>query len=81
MIKENKTKTLQIRIGEEDYNKLCAISFMMGTKPSAFARQLIQMSINASKLSSLPFAQVEKHIQEGSEDIENNETDIKHLVG
>lgn len=64
MIKENKTHTLQIRIGEEDYNKLCAIAFMMGTKPSAFARQLIQMSINASKLSNLPVGQVTDKLEE-----------------
>lgn len=54
MIKENKTRTIQIRIGEDDYKKLVAISFMMGTKPSSFARQLIQMSINASQLAKMP---------------------------
>lgn len=58
MIKEKKTHTLQVRIGEDDYNKLVAIAFMMGTKPSSFARQLIQMSINASQLAKLPLPQV-----------------------
>lgn len=70
MIKENKTRTLQIRIGEEDYNKLVAISFMMGTKPSSFARQLIQMSINASQLAKVQLPDIKGVLEN-----ENNKTD------
>lgn len=45
----NKTKTLQVRLTEEDYEYLTKAAFAMGTNPSALVRQLVQMSINAVK--------------------------------
>lgn len=49
MLKEKKTKVVQIRMDEDNWNKLNQLAFMMGTTPSGLARQLIQMSINASE--------------------------------
>ena len=47
----NKTKTIQVRITEEDYEYLAESAYMMGTNPSRLVRQLIQMSINAAKVA------------------------------
>lgn len=49
MLKEKKTKVIQIRMDEDNWSKLNQLAFMMGTTPSGLARQLIQMSINASE--------------------------------
>ena len=54
MLKEKKTKTIQIRIDDQNYEKLKDIAFMMGTTPSGLARQLIQMSINAHEIAFKP---------------------------
>ena len=51
MLQEKKDKLLQIRMSETDYNKLQAIAYVYGTKPTAWVRQMIQMSINAFELS------------------------------
>lgn len=64
MLKDKKSKTLQIRIDEENYEKLQAISFMLGTTPSGLARQLIQMSINSYNNVFVPAAEVLKEKNE-----------------
>ena len=48
---ENKTKTIQVRLTETDYEWLTRAAYAMGTKTSALVRQLVQMSINAVKAS------------------------------
>lgn len=45
----NKTKTIQVRLTQEDYDYLTQSAWVMGTNPSRLVRQLIQMSINAAK--------------------------------
>lgn len=72
MLKEKKTKTVQIRMDEESYNDLQQLSFLMGTTPSGLARQLIQMSINASKMKLMP--NIEKLKKGEPIADENNET-------
>lgn len=51
MIKEKKNRTLTFRLTDEEYQWLEKASFTMGSTPSKFVRQLIQMSINAQKAS------------------------------
>lgn len=48
-IKENKTKTIQVRLTETDYEYLKQAAYAMGTDASKLVRQLVQMSINAAK--------------------------------
>lgn len=52
----NKTKILQVRLTQEDFEYLKKASFTMGTNPSKLVRQLIQMSINAVKMAELETA-------------------------
>lgn len=47
----NKTKTIQVRLTQEDYDYLSDSAYAMGTNPSRLVRQLIQMSINAAKMA------------------------------
>lgn len=63
MLKDKKTHTLQIRMDEENYEKLKQLSFLMGTTPSGLARQLIQMSINASESVLMPSIETMKEKQ------------------
>ena len=49
MIKDKKDKTMTFRLTQEEYGWLEKASFTMGSTPSKFVRQLIQMSINAQK--------------------------------
>lgn len=51
MLTKNKSKTLQVRLTEDDYEYLTEASYMMGTTPSAYVRQLVQMAINAAKIA------------------------------
>lgn len=48
MIKEKKEKKLSFRLTEQEYSYLEKSAFAMGSTPSKFVRQLIQMAINAS---------------------------------
>lgn len=48
---ENKTKTIQVRLTQTDYDWLTKAAYAMGTNTSALVRQLVQMSINAAKAS------------------------------
>lgn len=49
MIKDKKDKTMTFRLSQEDFEWLEKASYSMGSTPSKFVRQLIQMSINAQK--------------------------------
>lgn len=57
MIKEKKEKVMTFRLSLEDYEWLEKASYAMGSTPSKFVRQLIQMSINASKSAQEQFKQ------------------------
>lgn len=46
-LEENKTKTLQIRLTNDDYELLKKSAFILGTTPSKLVRQFIQININA----------------------------------
>lgn len=48
---ENKTKTIQVRLTETDFEWLTKAAYAMGTNTSALVRQLVQISINAAKAS------------------------------
>lgn len=48
-IKENKTKTIQVRLTETDYEYLKQAAYTMGTDASKLVRQMVQISINAAK--------------------------------
>lgn len=56
MIKDKKDKTMTFRLSSEDYEWLEKASFSMGSTPSKFVRQLIQMSINAQKAADQALA-------------------------
>ena len=47
----NKTKTIQIRMTENDYNDLKDCAFMMGTTVSKLNRQLIQVALNSYRVT------------------------------
>lgn len=49
MIKDKKEKTMTFRLTNEEYEWLEKASYSMGSTPSKFVRQLINMSINAQK--------------------------------
>lgn len=49
MIKDKKDKTMTFRLTSEEYSWLEKAAYSMGSTPSKFVRQLIQMSINATK--------------------------------
>lgn len=51
--KQNKTKVLQVRLTQEDFDYLVKASYAMGTDASKLVRQLVQMSINAVKTAEL----------------------------
>lgn len=51
VIKDKKDKTMTFRLTQEEYSWLEKASYTMGSTPSKFVRQLIQMSINAQKAS------------------------------
>lgn len=46
-LENNKTKTLQVRLTNEDYELLKKSAFILGTTPSKLVRQFIQININA----------------------------------
>lgn len=48
---ERKNKVVQVRLTDTDYEWLTKAAYSMGTTPSALVRQLVQMSINAVKMS------------------------------
>lgn len=52
MIKDPKTRTMTFRLTEEEYGYLEQSAEMMGTTPSKFVRQLIQMAINTTRLAA-----------------------------
>lgn len=51
MISENKSKTIQVRVTEDDYQYLKVVSFIAGMSVSKYMRTLVDASINAMKLS------------------------------
>lgn len=57
MLTKAKTRTIQVRITEDDYEYLKEAAYMMGTDSSKLVRQIIQMSINAAKMAK-------KHVEE-----------------
>lgn len=52
-MKDNKQKTIAVRVTEEDYDILNEIAFMTGQSVSSFIRQLCKVSINALKVTKL----------------------------
>ena len=64
MIKDKKEKTMTFRLSLEDYDWLVKASYSMGSTPSKFVRQLIQMSINATKAAELKINKLEEEIKE-----------------
>ena len=49
MIQDKKERSMTFRLSVDDYKWLEKASYSMGSTPSKFVRQLIQMAINASK--------------------------------
>lgn len=47
--KSNKTKIMQVRLTQQDFDYLVKAAETMGTDASKLVRQLVQMSINAVK--------------------------------
>lgn len=50
MIKEKKTKTVSVRMSEEDNMYFRVACYQAGTTPSKFMRMMMQSAINAVKL-------------------------------
>ncbi len=59
MIKDKKEKSMTFRLSEEDYEWLQKAAYAMGSTPSKFVRQMIQMSINASKAAEQKFTELQ----------------------
>lgn len=53
MISENKTKTVQVRVSEDDYRYLTVVSTMTGMTISQYVRSLIQATVNAVKVQEM----------------------------
>lgn len=53
MLQEKKEKVMSVRMSVDDYKWLEKASFAMGSTPSKFVRQLVQMAINASKQAEM----------------------------
>ena len=51
MLQENKVKKISIRLSENDYSYLQALSYMAGMTVSKYIRTLCDASINAIKIS------------------------------
>lgn len=51
MLQENKDKKISIRLSENDYSYLQALSYMAGMTVSKYIRTLCDASINAMKIS------------------------------
>lgn len=51
MLQENKDKKISIRLSENDYAYLQALSYMAGMTVSKYIRTLCDASINAIKIS------------------------------
>lgn len=71
--KENKVKTIQVRLTETDYEYLKQAAYTMGTDASKLVRQIVQMSINAAK-------QAEKMKQERQNAITDNGKESEVVV-
>lgn len=52
MISEKKDRSMTFRLSSEDYGWLEKAAYNMGTTPSKLVRQMIQISINASKAAA-----------------------------
>lgn len=50
-MKDNKQKTIAVRVTEEDYDILNEVAFMTGQSVSSFVRQLCKVTINATIMS------------------------------
>lgn len=73
----NKTKTIQVRLTQEDYDYLSDSAYMMGTNPSRLVRQLIQMSINAAKAARKVKEQTDnKPVEQTKEDLLQMESEV-----
>lgn len=72
MIKERKTKTMTFRLTEEEYEFLEKASYAMGSTPSKFVRQLIQVTINAQKAAELNKATTDSTIAQSIELLRTN---------
>ena len=53
MISDNKTKTVQVRLSEDDYRYLTVVSTMTGMTISQYVRSLIQATVNAVKVQEM----------------------------
>lgn len=51
MLQENKDRKISIRLSENDYSYLQALSYMAGMTVSKYIRTLCDASINAIKIS------------------------------
>ena len=58
MISEKKDKSMTFRLSSEDYGWLEKAAYNMGTTPSKLVRQMIQMSINATKAATSKAAEI-----------------------
>lgn len=72
----NKTKTIQVRLTEEDYEYLTDSAYAMGTNPSRLVRQLIQMSINAAKVAKKQREELKAIEEEKKNALMNAESDV-----
>lgn len=50
MIKENKSKTIQVRVSETDHKYLQIVAKMVGMTTSQYVRSLIQATVNAARV-------------------------------
>ena len=73
---ENKTKTIQVRLTQEDYDYLTKSAWVMGTNPSRLVRQLIQMSINAAKTAERQRAEKEQQLIDEAKKDFNSESSV-----
>lgn len=64
MIKDPKTHTMTFRLTDEEYKYLTQSAVMMGTTPSRFVRQLIQMAINTTKIAAMKAAEAAEMVKE-----------------
>lgn len=61
---ERKTKTVQVRLTATDFEWLNKAAYSMGTSASALVRQLVQMSINAVKMSDKALKEAKQKAEE-----------------
>lgn len=83
MLTKPKTKTIQVRVTEDDYEYLKEMAYMMGTDASKYVRQVIQMSINAAKAAKAAIEKENEKMKDKDKlvnDFKNMESEVEVIA-